>query len=146
MGWLFRFTAMYIYSGFGRVHFVFTDQAGYMSSKAGSPFVPSKTLIDAKFEGYKLHALSQADCVNSFPLPNGGASQVTASKSIHRGPHSQFSFKEVQDRITFNHLAVGLDGATLGYIDKDGIVTLVQLVSTVQTFPSLAPVTSAQSQ
>ena len=102
-----------------------------MSSKTGPPFVPSKTLINAKFEGYKLHALSQADCVTSFPLPKGGASQVTTSNSIHRGLQPQLSFKEVRDRITFNHLAVGLDGATLGYVDKDGMVTLVRLVSRV---------------
>ncbi|KAF8327023.1 uncharacterized protein EI90DRAFT_3156380 [Cantharellus anzutake] len=98
-----------------------------MSSEDGFPFTPDKALINPKFEGYRLGSLDQDDCVSSFLLPRGGASQVTGSNSTHAGLHPQLSFKEVQDRIAFNHLSAGLDGVTLGYIDKDGMAILVRL-------------------
>lgn len=74
--------------------------------------------MNPKFEGYKLAPLSQSDAVISYPLPRLGATQATVSG------RSQLSFKEVQHRIRFNHLALGQDGQTVGYIDKEGLVVL----------------------
>ncbi|KAF9516498.1 hypothetical protein BS47DRAFT_1315336 [Hydnum rufescens UP504] len=83
-------------------------------------FVPERALLNPKFEGYKLDALSQSEHVSSHPLPDGGATQATVSG------HSQLSFKEVQHRIGFNHLFIGQGGDTVGYIDKSGSFILAK--------------------
>jgi hypothetical protein len=96
-------------------------------------FVPERALLNPKFEGYKLDALSQSEHVSSHPLPDGGATQATVSG------HSQLSFKEVQHRIGFNHLFIGQGGDTVGYIDKSGSFILAKFGLVSNIFLSYYP-------
>ncbi|KAK0201702.1 hypothetical protein DFS33DRAFT_1011709 [Desarmillaria ectypa] len=61
-------------------------------------FRPQKDLINPRFEGYKLDAISQDDVVTRYNLEHK-ATQVTSSNK------SLLTFKEMQSRITHNHLA-----------------------------------------
>ena len=79
-----------------------------------------RSLLNPKFEGYKLDPVSESDCVYKYRLPSPGVTQSTVS------PARQLSFPEVQSRIRHNHLATGYDGR-LAYIDKDGGVILTVL-------------------
>ncbi|KAK0449202.1 hypothetical protein EV421DRAFT_1995585 [Armillaria borealis] len=57
-----------------------------------------RELINPRFEGYKLDAISQDDVVTRYNLEHK-ATQVTSSNK------SLLTFKEMQSRITHNHLA-----------------------------------------
>jgi hypothetical protein len=86
-----------------------------------SPFNPDRSLLNPKFEGYKLDPLEQAQCARSYPLLGEGATQSTVSSQLG----SQPSFKEVQSRISFNHLFAGFNSNEAAYVDKSGNVILV---------------------
>jgi hypothetical protein len=79
---------------------------------------PTRSLLNPKFESYKLALIEQSDAVNQYALPSPGASQSTISG------HNHLSFKEVQSRIRHNHLCVGWGNECM-YVDKDGGVVLV---------------------
>lgn len=80
--------------------------------------------MNPKFDGYKLAALSEADVVHALLLPADGLSQATVAAGAY------LSFQEVQNRIRHNHLSPGIGSqgsATLGYIDKAGIFTIIEI-------------------
>jgi len=83
-----------------------------------SSFTPNRALLNPKFEGYKLEVISQEDSVTRFGL------QYRASQVANSG-RSPLSFKEVQSRITHNHLAIAYESNRCLYIDSEHRVVLV---------------------
>lgn len=83
-----------------------------------SLFNPDRSLLNPKFEGYKLDPLEQEGHVHTYPLPGDGATQSTVSSRLG-------SFKEVQSRIAFNHIAPGYWPNQAGYVDKCGNFVIV---------------------
>ncbi|KAF8606966.1 hypothetical protein BDV93DRAFT_488925 [Ceratobasidium sp. AG-I] len=84
-------------------------------------FSPNSSLLNPKFDGYKLKLLEQTTCVYAFSLPAPGASQSTVST------RRIVPFTEVSARIKHNHLRVALDGEGCVYIDQNGGVVYVRL-------------------
>lgn len=88
-------------------------------------FVVNRSLLNPKFDGYKLSSLDHARSITPITLPAPGISQSTVPVG------GRMSFQEVQSRVRWNHLAAGCDGApsngyaTLGYIDKEGVFTAI---------------------
>ncbi|KAK7690085.1 hypothetical protein QCA50_006731 [Cerrena zonata] len=74
-------------------------------------FDPDRSLLNPKFEGYKLDALDQDKAVSRFPV-DYHASQTNASG------RSPLSFQEVQSRIRHNHLTISPNGKAV-YIDAE---------------------------
>ncbi|CAE6489061.1 unnamed protein product [Rhizoctonia solani] len=81
-------------------------------------FSANHTLLNPKFDGYKLKILEQQDCVKSFPLPSPGATQSTVSA------RRIIPFTEVSARIKHNHLKIGQSG--LLYVDQNGGVVVIE--------------------
>lgn len=88
---------------------------------APAVFSAKSSLLNPKFDGYKLKILEQDACVHSYALPAPGASQSTVSA------RRVVPFTEVSARIRHNHLRVSLDGEGLVYIDQNGGVVYVKL-------------------
>ncbi|KAG6850746.1 hypothetical protein H0H93_009369 [Arthromyces matolae] len=83
-------------------------------------FEPTRTLLNPKFEGYKLDPVSQDEIVSRFSL-DFKPSQATVSG------RSPLSFQEVQSRITHNHLAVCPQGNRAMYIDAAHKVVVIDI-------------------
>ncbi|BGP15480.1 hypothetical protein JCM10213_005747 [Rhodosporidiobolus nylandii] len=87
-------------------------------------FTPQHTLLNPKFEAYKLASPSPSlpspdDVVRSFPL----------SKAFAYPPlpdHARLSYNEVTDRARHNHLSVGSSGEAV-WVDGEGEVYAVTL-------------------
>ncbi|KAJ7212132.1 hypothetical protein GGX14DRAFT_447561 [Mycena pura] len=95
-------------------------------------FTTNRSLINPKFEGYKLGLVPQETCVARHTLPYG-ATQSTVSTS------SPLSFEEVQSRITHNHISVAPHALRAVYVDTQYRVILVEL-NTETLIPSFRPV------
>lgn len=85
----------------------------------GQIFHPDKSLLNPKFEGYKLH-LSQETSVLQFPLISRSTQVATSGKV-------PFVFQEVQSRITHNHLVVHGESGRAVYVDTEYHVIFVDL-------------------
>ncbi|KAG5652903.1 hypothetical protein H0H81_003164 [Sphagnurus paluster] len=83
-------------------------------------FMPSRSLLNPKFEGYKLDPMSQEDMVIRSPLEFKPTQATISGKS-------SFSFQEVQSRITHNHLAVCSESARALYVDSESKVVLIDI-------------------
>ncbi|KAF7978515.1 hypothetical protein HWV62_45683 [Athelia sp. TMB] len=84
-------------------------------------FSPNRSLLNPKFEGYKLDPLSQEDVVLRHELPF----KITQSTvSARRSP---ISMQEVQSRITHNHLTIAGQGNRALYIDAEFRVVLIDI-------------------
>lgn len=81
---------------------------------------PNRSLLNPKFDGYKLDPISSEDTVARHALKH------TATQASVSGQH-HFSFQETESRIRHNHLTVSPDGEQAVYIDKDLSVILVRL-------------------
>jgi hypothetical protein len=81
---------------------------------------PNRSLLNPKFDGYKLDPISSEDNLVRHVLPYQ-ATQATLSGQHH------FSFQEAQSRIRYNHLGVSPNGEHVVYIDADLRVILVRL-------------------
>ncbi|KAI0251999.1 hypothetical protein BJV78DRAFT_1275098 [Lactifluus subvellereus] len=81
---------------------------------------PNRSLLNPKFDGYKLDPISSEDTVARHVLPHK-ATQASVSGRHH------FSFQEAQSRIRHNHLCVSPEGEHTVYIDTDLRVILVRL-------------------
>jgi hypothetical protein len=95
-------------------------------------FTPNRSLLNTKFEGYRLEPIAQEDVVTRHDL-QFKISQATVSTG--RSARSPLSMQEVQSRITHNHLVVssaltGQGGRAL-YVDAElrVVVMDVDLVS-----------------
>ncbi|KXN88253.1 hypothetical protein AN958_07712 [Leucoagaricus sp. SymC.cos] len=86
----------------------------------GECFYLDKSLLNPKFEGYKLHIVPQENAVLQFSLTNR-PTQATASGKV------PLVFQEVQSRITHNHLATHSESGRAVYVDADYNVILIEL-------------------
>jgi hypothetical protein len=86
------------------------------------PFSINRSLLNPKFEGYKLDPIKPADDVACYELEYK-PSQVAISA---RSPYP-LSFHEVQSRITHNHLAVVADAARALYVDSEYKVIVIDV-------------------
>jgi hypothetical protein len=82
---------------------------------------PDRALLYPQFETYRLHSLDADDDISSYALPGGGATQSRVGYN-----HHHLSFKEVRDRIGWDHLAVGSGGRGM-YVDTEWKVVGFQL-------------------
>ncbi|GJE97156.1 NudC domain-containing protein [Phanerochaete sordida] len=82
-------------------------------------FEPERSLLNPRFEGYKLDAIDQDAVVTRFSLP------YTLNQSSPAGK-TPLSFQEVQSRIRHNHLVVGPDGNVV-YVDHQLRVVAVDV-------------------
>ena len=100
-----------------------------------SSFTPNRALLNPKFEGYKLEVISQEDSVIRFGLQH----RPTQVANSGRSP---LSFKEVQSRITHNHLAMANDSSRCLYVDSEHRVILVDFTNVGVCGDLLSPATS----
>lgn len=83
-------------------------------------FTPTHSLLNPKFEGYKLFLLDQDDVVRRYDLPY----KTTQASSHGKSP---LTFQEVQSRITHNHF---VPSATKGrgiYVDTNHQVIVIDV-------------------
>jgi hypothetical protein len=83
-------------------------------------FAPKRTLLNPKFEGYKLDLVNQEDVVARYPLEYKPTQATVSGRST-------FSFQEVQSRITHNHLAVWSEAGRAIYVDSDARVIAIDI-------------------
>ncbi|KAI0269822.1 hypothetical protein BC834DRAFT_819472 [Gloeopeniophorella convolvens] len=81
---------------------------------------PDRSLLNPKFDGYKLDPISTKDTVTNHAL------QFKATQATVSGRHL-FSFQEAQSRIRHNHISVSPGGEQAVYIDANLHVVLVRL-------------------
>ncbi|KAI9465504.1 hypothetical protein BJY52DRAFT_1424569 [Lactarius psammicola] len=81
---------------------------------------PDRSLLNPKFDGYKLDPISSEDAVSRYVLQHR-ATQASVSGRHH------FSFQEAQSRIRHNHLSVSADAEQAVYIDENLRVILIRL-------------------
>lgn len=74
---------------------------------------PKRSLLYPQFETYRLHSIDSGDDISSHPLPGSGATQSRVGYN-----HHHLSFKQVRDRIGWDHLAVGYGGRGI-YVDTE---------------------------
>ncbi|KAG5352927.1 NudC domain-containing protein 1 [Termitomyces sp. T112] len=83
-------------------------------------FESTRTLINPKFEGYKLDPVSQDEIVARYPLQFKPTQATVSGKS-------PLSFQEVQSRITHNHLAICIGANRAMYVDSAHRVILIDI-------------------
>jgi hypothetical protein len=92
-------------------------------------FTPSHSLLNPKFESYKLAAPTLGDeAVSTYPLSKPFTFPTLPD-------HARLSYHEVAARASFTHLAAGKGGELL-YVDGEGAVTAVEVDAKVRCFPS----------
>ncbi|WWC89476.1 uncharacterized protein L201_004400 [Kwoniella dendrophila CBS 6074] len=97
-------------------------------------FPSDRTLLYPQFETYKLQSLDPENDLSTFNLPEPGSTQ----SRIGYNSSSHLSFKEVRNRIGWDHLSVNQDGKGI-YIDKDwGVIGFTINDDLVPTFSKLA--------
>ncbi|CAG8471171.1 29995_t:CDS:2 [Racocetra persica] len=84
---------------------------------------PKRLLLNPKFEGYKLKLFDERTRLQHFPLPPPGI-------SISRFSSSKLSYKEIQNRIHYNHLFLGYEiidkKSVCFYFDKEFYISMVE--------------------
>ncbi len=86
----------------------------------GEAFRIDRSLLNPKFEGYKLHIIPQEEAVSQFPLASRPTQVATSGKV-------PLVFQEVQSRITHNHLVVHDGSGRAVYVDAEYSVILIEL-------------------
>ncbi|KAF9568790.1 hypothetical protein CPC08DRAFT_355110 [Agrocybe pediades] len=81
-------------------------------------FRPNRSLLNAKFEGYKLDPIRQEDVVDRYKLSRK-PTQATASSKI------PLSFQEMRSRISHNHLTVDSTAGRAIYVDENYAVCMI---------------------
>ncbi|WVQ67850.1 uncharacterized protein L199_006055 [Kwoniella botswanensis] len=109
-------------------------------------FPPDKSLLYPQFETYKLQSLDSDNDLLEYPLPEPGSTQ----SRVGYNTSSYLSFKEVRNRIGWDHLSVNADGVGV-YVDKDwGVVGFIVGDDLQPTFSKLAslplPISSGEQQ
>lgn len=83
------------------------------------PFTPDRTLLNPKFESYKLQP-SAPSATSLYALPSPG---------LHLRPlpdHARLSYAEVQERVRHNHLSAGTAGEVV-YVNGELQVVAIEL-------------------
>jgi hypothetical protein len=84
-------------------------------------FVVNRSLLNPKFEGYKLDLIAQEKAVQCYDLQYKPTQATTSSRAL-------LSFQDVQSRITHNHLCISPEeGAGAIYVDADYNVVVIEL-------------------
>ena len=84
-------------------------------------FVVNRSLLNPRFEGYKLDLISQEQAVKSYHLQYRPTQATTSTRAL-------LSFQDVQSRITHNHLCVSAEeGAPALYVDSDYNVVVIEV-------------------
>lgn len=83
-------------------------------------FTPTRSLLNPKFEGYKLLLLDQDDVVRRYNLPY----KTTQASSYGKSP---LTFQEVQSRITHNHFVPSAFKGRGIYVDTNHQVIVVDV-------------------
>ena len=89
---------------------------------------PDRSLLNPKFDGYKLDPISSEDTVSRYALHHR-ATQASVSGRHH------FSFQEAQSRIRHNHLSVSPDTKQAVYIDENLRVISIRLDHVSRGYP-----------
>lgn len=84
-------------------------------------YTSNRSLLNPKFEGYKLDPITQEDVVTRHELE---FRLTQATVSANKAP---LSMQEVQSRITHNHLAVATGGSRALYIDTESRVVIIDV-------------------
>jgi hypothetical protein len=91
----------------------------------------TRSLLNPKFEGYKLKLSSQDEAITHHDL------DYKPSPHIISANHT-LSFQEMQSRVTHNHLAVARDAGRALYISSDYKVVLIDIGPVSSMIPSEA--------
>lgn len=83
-------------------------------------FAPRRSLLNPKFEHYKLQPLEEDEILTRYPLVHHPSQVAVSGKS-------PLSFEEVSSRITHNHLTVLSEYGLATYVDKYMKIVLVNL-------------------
>ena len=89
-------------------------------------FKLNRTLLNPKFEGYKLDPILQENAVKRYKLSRR-PTQATAST------RSPLAFEEMRSRITHNHLAVESVSGLAVYVDDQYTVCLISVISSTRS-------------
>ncbi|PPR01743.1 hypothetical protein CVT24_001563 [Panaeolus cyanescens] len=89
-------------------------------------FNVDRSLLNPKFDGYKLQPIPQEQAVLRFQLSNKPTQSTASSKS-------PLSFQEMRSRITHNHLTVDPESKRAMYVDEDYNVCLMDIPVTGDT-------------
>lgn len=81
-------------------------------------FRANRSLLNPKFEGYKLEPIHQEQAVSRFKLSRK-PTQATASGK------APLTFQEMRSRISHNHLSVDSDSGRAIYVDEEFNVCLI---------------------
>ncbi|KAG8860876.1 hypothetical protein FRB96_003610 [Tulasnella sp. 330] len=91
-------------------------------------FPVNTTLLNSKFDGYKLCTLDAESSLKSHDLPSPGATQSTVSVGIS----APLTFEEVQSRIRHNHLSTGSSAGSFAYVDSAGTLIIIRIDETAR--------------
>ncbi|KAI0086501.1 hypothetical protein BDY19DRAFT_995792 [Irpex rosettiformis] len=91
-------------------------------------FEPDKSLLNAKFEGYKLDAVDPAAVLSKVKLEY----PLTQSSAAGKSP---LTFHEVQSRIRHNHLTISPNGSAV-YVDSELKVVRI-IVNDIESHPEV---------
>ncbi|KAF9046723.1 hypothetical protein BJ165DRAFT_1473886 [Panaeolus papilionaceus] len=89
-------------------------------------FHVDRSLLNPKFDGYKLQPIPQEQAVLRFQLSNKPTQSTSSSKT-------PLSFQEMRSRITHNHLTVDPDSQRALYVDENYNVCLMDIPVTGDT-------------
>ncbi|KAF5315156.1 hypothetical protein D9619_007212 [Psilocybe cf. subviscida] len=81
-------------------------------------FPTKRTLLNPKFDGYRLDPIPQDRAVSRFNLSRKPTQSTTSGKT-------PLSFQEMRSRITHNHLTVDAESGNAIYVDEDFNVCLL---------------------
>lgn len=91
--------------------------------------VPNRDYLNSKFEGYKLALFRDDTHLHRTPIPDPGIHVPKIANS------TRLSFRELEARVTFNHLAAGYDfdgKGTAFYVNATNTVTMIQFDHTTK--------------
>lgn len=91
--------------------------------KMAQMFPVDRSLLNAKFDGYKLKNLDEDYPIQVHALPAPGATQSTVSSKAA----APLSFEEVQSRIKHNHLSPSVTPGESGYVDAGRNLVIVRV-------------------
>ncbi|KAJ2958314.1 hypothetical protein NQZ79_g6087 [Umbelopsis isabellina] len=94
-----------------------------MSTTTKLRFKSDRTLINSKFDGYKLQVFPENTNVHRFQLP-------TALSIPKVAMNSRLSYRELQARVKFNHLSISHQQRLAFYVDNESSVIGVELSQT----------------
>lgn len=81
-------------------------------------FIADRSLLNPKFEGYKLEPIPQERAISRFALSRKPTQATTSSKV-------PLSFQEMRSRISHNHLTIDGESGQAIYVDEEYNVCLI---------------------